>query len=52
MSSIDKLKIHNMSNINDCRLITLNRHQHANGNLTAINNGVELPFELQRTFYI
>lgn len=52
MSSIDKLKIHNMSNINDCRFITLNRHQHANGNLTAINNGVELPFELQRTFYI
>jgi hypothetical protein len=53
MNSInEKIRIHNKSDINDCRMITLDRHEHANGNLTAINNGVELPFDLQRTFYI
>ena len=50
MDSIDKIKIHNKSHISDCCIITLDRHHHANGNLTAINNGVELPFDLQRTF--
>ena len=39
MDSINKIKIHNQSRISDCRIITLDRHQHANGNLTAINNG-------------
>ena len=52
MDSIDKIKIHNKSHISDCCIITLDRHHHANGNLTAINNGVELPFDLQRTFYM
>ena len=52
MDSIEKIRIHNQSHLNDCRIITLNRHQHANGNLTAINNGVELPFDIKRTFYI
>ena len=52
MNDIDRIKIHNKSRISDCHIITLSRHQHANGNLTAINNGVELPFDLQRTFYI
>lgn len=52
MNSIDRLKIHNGTSINDCRIITLSRHHHANGNLTAVNNGVDLPFDIQRTFYI
>ena len=52
MTSIDKIAIHNRSHIGDCRIITLDRHHHANGNLTAINNGAELPFNLERTFYI
>ena len=52
MNSVDKIAIHNRSHIDDCRIISLDRHHHANGNLTAINTGVELPFDLQRTFYI
>lgn len=52
MDSIEKIKIHNQSSINDCEIITLNRNHHANGNLTAVNNGVDLPFNIQRTFYI
>ncbi len=52
MNSIDRITIHNQSRIKDCRIITLDKHHHANGNLTAVNNGVELPFNIQRTFYI
>ncbi len=50
--NLDRIMIHNQSHINDCRIITLNRHHHSNGNLTAVNNGVDLPFNIQRTFYI
>jgi len=52
MDKSEKIAIHNQSRINDCRIITLNRNHHANGNLTAVNNSVELPFDLKRTFYI
>lgn len=52
MNSIDRVTIHNGTRISDCRLITLSRHHHANGNLTAVNNGLDLPFDIQRTFYI
>ena len=48
----EKQRIHNQSRINDCRVITLNRNHHANGNLTAVNNGIDLPFNIERTFYI
>lgn len=50
--SNNRFMIHNSTRINDCRIITLKRHHHANGNLTAVNNGVDLPFNIQRTFYI
>ena len=52
LNSIDRIRIHNQSHIDDCKIIALDRHHHANGNLTAVNNGVELPFDIQRTFYI
>ena len=48
----EKQRIHNQSRIHDCRIITLNRNHHANGNLTAVNNGIDLPFNIERTFYI
>lgn len=48
----EKLMIHNQSSIDDCCIITLNRNHHANGNLTAVNNGIDLPFNIERTFYI
>ena len=48
----NELDMHSETCIKDCRIITLKKHHHANGNLTAVNNGVELPFELRRTFYI
>ena len=48
----NELDMHSETCIKDCRIITLKKHHHANGNLTAVNNGEELPFELKRTFYI
>ena len=52
LNSIDRIRIHNQSHIDDCKIIALDRHHHANGNLTAVNNGRDLPFDIQRTFYI
>ena len=49
---MDNKNAHSVARINDCRIISLNRHHHANGNLTVVENGVELPFDVQRTFYI
>ena len=49
---MDKNNAHSVARINDCRIISLNRHHHENGNLTVVDNGVELPFDVQRTFYI
>ena len=49
---MEKNNAHNVARINDCRIISLNRHHHDNGNLTVVNNGVELPFDVLRTFYI
>ena len=52
LTNEEKMKIHNKSCIDDCKIITLNRNHHANGNLTAVNNGIDLPFNIERTFYI
>lgn len=43
---------HKTSSLNDCRLITLNKHHHENGNLTVIESDKELPFDIKRIFYI
>ncbi len=44
--------LHSITRIEDCRLITLNRHHHENGNLTVVENGQQLPYDVKRTFYI
>lgn len=49
---MDNKNAHSVARINDCRIISLNRHHHENGNLTVVENGVGLPFDVQRTFYI
>ena len=52
MEPTDKNFAHRHACLNDCRIISLNRHHHSNGNLTSVNNGVELPFDIKRTFFI
>jgi len=44
--------LHSITRIEDCRLITLNRHHHENGNLTVVENCQQLPYDVKRTFYI
>lgn len=48
----EKIDAHATSSLNDCRLITLNKHHHENGNLTVVEGGKELPFDIKRIFYI
>lgn len=43
---------HATSSLNDCRLITLNKHHHENGNLTVVENCKEIPFDIKRIYYI
>ena len=39
---------HATVSVDDCRLLTLDRHHHENGNLTVVENGKDFPFEVQR----
>ncbi|MGV3697896.1 sugar 3,4-ketoisomerase [Flavobacterium sp.] len=38
--------------INDCRLISFPKNHQLNGNLTSITNGVEVPFDIKRIYYL
>ena len=41
-----------LSSVEQCRLLELDRHHHANGNLTVVQGGAEVPFDLRRVYYI
>ncbi|MEF9924095.1 MAG: FdtA/QdtA family cupin domain-containing protein [Muribaculaceae bacterium] len=43
---------HNTSRIEQCRIITLAKHQHENGNLSVIENNNELPYAVRRVYYL
>ena len=43
---------HRTSSIRQCSVIELERHHHANGNLSVVENGPQLPVEFVRAFYI
>lgn len=43
---------HKSSNIGDCRLIMLEKHHHENGNLSVVENGRQLPYDVQRVYYV
>lgn len=36
----------------DCRIIELDRHRHANGSLSVVENGDDMPFAVKRVFYL
>lgn len=38
--------------IDDCRVVTLDKHHHENGNLSVAENGAEFPFRIRRVFYV
>ncbi len=40
------------SSINTCKLIKLPKIENSKGNLTPISNGVEIPFDVKRVYYL
>jgi dTDP-4-dehydrorhamnose 3,5-epimerase-like enzyme len=38
--------------IHDCRLLTLPHIQTESGVITALNNGIEIPFDMRRVYYL
>ena len=43
---------HANSSIEQCRVLTLNKHHHSNGNLTVVEDYNEIPFKIKRTYYL
>ncbi|MFC5191137.1 FdtA/QdtA family cupin domain-containing protein [Algoriphagus aquatilis] len=40
------------STVLDCTLIELPKNHQINGNVTAVNNRIEIPFEVERVYYL
>ena len=38
--------------IDDCRIITLDKHHHPNGNLSVVEGQEDVPFDIRRVYYI
>ena len=43
---------HQTTTVDDCRIITLDKHPHVNGNLSVIEDFNEIPFKIRRTYYL
>jgi hypothetical protein len=40
------------STVYDCSVIQLKKNHHAKGNLTVVQNGAEIPFDIKRCYYL
>lgn len=40
------------STVYDCSIIELNKHHHAKGNITVVENGKTVPFDVKRSYYL
>ncbi|MFV0581715.1 MAG: sugar 3,4-ketoisomerase [Parabacteroides gordonii] len=36
----------------DCTVIELDKHHHEKGNITVVENGITVPFDVKRTYYL
>ncbi len=43
---------HSTSSVNDCRIIEFDRHTHANGSLSVVENNDSCPFAIKRVYYL
>ena len=41
-----------MTNVNNCKIIKLDKIAHQNGNLTVVENGNDIPFDVKRIYYL
>lgn len=46
------INYHQTSTIDDCQVITLDKHHHENGNLTVVENQNQLPYDIRRIYYL
>ena len=46
------LDSHATSRLDDCKIVTLDRHTHENGSLSVVENTDRYPFEVRRIFYL
>lgn len=42
----------NKNSVYDCSIIQLNRNTSEKGNLTVVNNSIEIPFDVKRCYYL
>lgn len=40
------------SSVNNCKIIKLDKIAHQNGNLTVVENGNDIPFDVKRIYYL
>ena len=40
------------ASVDDCRLIRLPKHERENGNITVVENDIDLPFAVKRVYYL
>ena len=52
LKSLKKINMSKTSSIFDCSIITLDKNHRVKGNLTAINNFSELPFDVKRVYFL
>lgn len=43
---------HTTSKVDNCRLVELDKNHHCNGNLTVVENGEQVPFDIKRCYYL
>ena len=43
---------HRTSRVEYCELIELGKNHHANGNLTVVENEMQVPFDIKRVYYL
>ena len=36
----------------DCTIVHLDKHHHAKGNITVVENGITVPFDVRRAYYL
>jgi hypothetical protein len=42
----------NNSTVYDCSIIEMDKHHHEKGNITVVENGVTIPFNVKRAYYL
>lgn len=40
------------STVYDCTMIELDKHPHEKGNITIVENGIDVPFDVKRAYYL